>query len=151
MRPCETLRAVICGGGMAARHFLFPAIAVALFAACGGSGEPSREGTATPVPSASPTAGPGIDLPLPQRVSFAPGEVVSADGPGIFFTDPYTGATEGWHLPDAVNKEMPFEFSVSDVTADGRLLLYECQRHNATGQLAPCGSTDPLEIGRAHV
>ena len=118
------------------------AIAVSLgFAACGGGSSPEK--TATPAPSASPTADPNAEPPLPQPITFAPGEVVSADGPGIFFTDPYTGATEGWYLPDAVNKEEPFEFSVSDVTADGRLLLYECQRHNGEGLLAPCGATDP--------
>lgn len=125
------LRAVIGGGRMTARHLLALAVAVVFFAACGGSDEPSRRGTATP----------GIDLPQPQRVSFAPGEVVSADGAGIFFADPYTGAIEGWVIPGT--KEM-FDFWVKDVTTDGKLVLVDCVWRRGDGNLIPCGSNDRL-------
>jgi DNA-binding CsgD family transcriptional regulator len=82
-----------------------------------------------------------VDGPLPERVAFAAGETISADGPGIFFLDPLSGLTEGWVAAEG----SPFVFRISAISADGRLLLYACEQDGllSRSKPVPCGASEP--------
>lgn len=120
--------------------------------ACGGASSlrPTPGAARSPsavagTPTALPTALPG-EAPMPQQVSFAPGETIAADGKaGVFFLDPYTGAAEGWVVPAAAGADgtgyLNFSFTIGGVSADGTKVVYECQ-HYVGSHLVPCGN-DP--------
>lgn len=77
--------------------------------------------------------------PIPRPVTFAPGETVSAEGPGIFFLDPETGATEGWVIPG----ENRFALTVTSISADGGLVLFTCREQYPEEGLGPCNRFAP--------
>lgn len=86
-------------------------------------------------------------LPLEgiRHVTFAQGQVVSADGPGLFFVDPESGATEGWVVPGGG----VFEFMLTGISADGSLVLYSCREQRPEGSPVPCD--DAPEPGVWHL
>jgi len=125
------------------------ACSLALFAAaCGGGASksptpaPTGPAATATAPAPAPTLAPD-DAPLPEHVTFSPGETISADGEaGVFFLDPKTGAAEAWLVPAAhvgQSGYLPFTFTPVSVSADGSRLLYTCKDYDASGQLAPCG------------
>lgn len=79
---------------------------------------------------------------MPQHLTFAPGETISADGKaGIFFLDPETRAAEAWVVPAEVGGggigALPFAFSIGGVSMDASRVVYQCQE--SAGSLRPCG------------
>lgn len=87
---------------------------------------------------------------MPQHVTFAPGETISADGQaGIFFLDPKTGAAEGWVVPafgdPALTYKLPFSFTLGGLSADGSKFVYRCDEpHTGSGPVL-CGGS-PHEV-----
>ncbi len=83
---------------------------------------------------------------MPEHVTFAPRETISADGKaGIFILNPKTGAAEGWvgpatHFPGTPQiGALPFTFTVGGVSADGSKILYQCLAAQERGSPMPCG------------
>jgi hypothetical protein len=74
------------------------AVFVLLVVGCGGRAE---RGVASPTSSKpGPIDTAVADPPMPEHVTFAPGETISAPGKaGVFFVDPKTGAGDGWVYP----------------------------------------------------
>jgi hypothetical protein len=125
-----------------------------LAAACGGSSSPATSATSpggataeapTPSPEPEATAGAGDD-PLPQHLTFAPGETISADGKaGIFYLDPKTGAAEAWVVPanpaPDLGYYLAFSFTVGGLSSDGSRFIYECKESRANSGPVPCGGS----------
>jgi len=125
------------------------AASAVLIAGCGGASKPAASPTgtattATAAVTAVPTASAAADeAPMPQHVTFAPGETISADGQaGIFFLDPKTGEAEGWVVPAATFPDsgpLPFSFTVGGFSADGGEVVYTCLEPKANSGPVPCG------------
>ena len=81
----------------------------------------------------------GGNEPIPRLVTFAPGETVSSEGPGIFFLDPETGAVEGWII-EGENRDA---FTVSAISADGGMVLFTCRERYPQEGLGPCNRDAP--------
>jgi len=98
----------------------------------------------SPAPStAQPTTAAG-EPPVPQHLTFAPGETIIADGKaGVFFLDPSTGAADAWVVPAGVGDPgLPYTFTIGGISSDGSKVVYEClePRPNATPSVpGPCG------------
>jgi DNA-binding CsgD family transcriptional regulator len=75
-----------------------------------------------------------------ERLVFAPGEAIAADGPGIFFVEVNTGEATGWTAPGRTF----FGFSVLGYSDDGRRVLYTCREQQTEGGPIPCdGGQEP--------
>jgi DNA-binding CsgD family transcriptional regulator len=74
------------------------------------------------------------------RLSFAPGQIISADGPGVFFIDLETGASEGWIVPGR-QEDL---FWMTGMSSDGRYVLFTCTGARLPpGAAAPCSVNEP--------
>jgi hypothetical protein len=71
----------------------------------------------------------------PRHALFAPGDTIAAEGSGIFFLDPVTGAAEGWVTPNDQG------CVAGAVQAEGRKVFYTCRRQQ---QPSPPGGAPAL-------
>jgi len=109
-----------------------------VYSGCGGNetSSPNPIPSATQIPTKTDTV-----LPAVQRVSFAPGEIVSVDAASLVFVDPNSGASNGWVIPGTTEA---LDFWVKDISKDGKLALVDCVSRRGDGKLIPCGSNDEL-------